>query len=89
LAKLNQKLFPYPWSFGKDFKMHLDDDASIPSPGFYTGPPPSVPKYSTPNIPPANVLAQRIIASLDKLFFVSHPIRSGDVREWCLVACPS
>ncbi len=69
--------------------MHLDDDASIPSPGFYTGPPPSVPKYSTPNIPPANVLAQRIIASLDKLFFVSHPIRSGDVREWCLVACPS
>jgi hypothetical protein len=44
-----------------------------------------MPKYSAPNIPPANVLAQRIIASSDRLFFVSQSIGSGDVHEWCLV----
>ncbi len=49
------------------------------------GPPLSTPTYSAPDIPPANVLAQRIILSRDRLFFISHAIDSGDVSEWHLV----
>jgi hypothetical protein len=85
LAKLNKDLFPYPWSFGKEFNAHFIGNAANPSPGFYTGPPPLAPKYSSPTIPPATILAQQIIASSDKLFFISYSIGSGDVREWRLV----
>ena len=31
------------------------------------------------------VLAQQIIKSTDKLFFISNGIGAGDVREWLLV----
>jgi hypothetical protein len=44
------------------------------------------PKYFTPTIPLANVLAQQIIASLDKLFFILNSIGSSDVWEWRLVS---
>jgi hypothetical protein len=63
---------------------HTHDEA-FPSPGFYTGPPPSTLTYSAPDIPPANVLAQRIILSRDRLFFISHTIGSGDICKWHLV----
>jgi hypothetical protein len=49
------------------------------------GPPPSTPTYSAPDIPPANILAQHIILSRDRLFFISHAISSGDICEWRLV----
>ncbi len=61
LAKLNKDHFPYPWSFGKDFDANLTSNMEIVSQGFYTGPPPSAPKYSAPTIPPANVLAKQIM----------------------------
>jgi hypothetical protein len=85
LAELNKGLFPYDWDLDPNLSNHPDDDKAIPSPGFYMGPPPSTPTYSAPDIPPANVLAQRIISSQDRLFFISHAIRSGDIREWRLV----
>jgi hypothetical protein len=85
LAKLNEDLFPCHWDFDTDLPKHQDDDKAIPSPGFYTRPPPSTLTYSAPDIPPANVLAQRIIASQDRLFFIPHAIGSGDVCEWRLV----
>ena len=47
----------------------------------YTGPPPSAPLCATPTIPPAAILAQQIIKSSDKLFFISNSIGAGDVRE--------
>jgi hypothetical protein len=84
MAKLNEDLFLYPWSFGKEFDANLTSDTEIVSQGFYTGPPPSAPKYSAPTSPPANVLAKQIIASSYQLFFISNPIGSGDVREWRL-----
>ncbi len=85
MAELNKDLFPCHWDLDTNLLAHQDDDKAIPSPGFYTGPPPSTPTYSTPDIPPANVLAQRIIASKDRLFFIPHAIGSGDVRVWHLV----
>jgi hypothetical protein len=51
-------------------------------PKLYTGPPPSGPTPYTPTIPPTNVLAQSIISSANKLFFLSIPIGSGKVCEW-------
>jgi hypothetical protein len=79
LAKLNEDLFPYPWSFGKEFNANLTGNTEIVSQGFYMGPPPSAPMYSAPTIPPANVLAKPIIASSDQLFFISHSIGLGNV----------
>jgi len=62
-------------------------DSLITIPGLYTGPPPSAPTCSIPSVPSANSLAQRIITSADKLFFISHKIGGSDdeVREWRLV----
>ena len=87
LAKLNGKLCPYPWSHNEEFNQYLSKDADSLNivPGFYTGPPPSAPLCAAPTIPPAAVLAQQIIKSTDKLFFISNGIGVGDVREWHLV----
>ncbi len=92
LAKLNEDLFPFDWDLDPDLSDHPDDDEAIPSPVFYTGPPPSTPTYSAPDISPANVLAQHIISSRDRLFFISHAISSGDVwwllKQLCLSILP-
>ena len=85
LAELNEELFPDIWALDQGLSLTLDDDGQPPLAGLYTGPPPAAPTYSAPDIPPANVLAQQIISSDDKLFFISHSIGSGDVREWRLV----
>jgi hypothetical protein len=85
LAELNEELFPDIWALDQGLSLTLDDDGQPPLAGLYTGPPPAAPTYSAPDIPPANVLAQQIISSDDKLFFISHSIGSGDVREWHLV----
>jgi len=85
LAELNEDLFPYPWSPDEEFIILEDNDTVAISLGFYTGPPSSTPEYLALEIPPANVLVQRIITSSDKLFFISHPIGSRDIREWRLV----
>jgi hypothetical protein len=80
LAELNEELCPYPWSHNKKFNPYLPgDSASISiAPGVYTGPPPSTPHCITPAIPPAAILAQQIIQSSDKLFFISNQIGAGD-----------
>ncbi len=85
LAELNEDLFPYPWSYGKEFDGTLIGDTDIVPQGFFIGPPPLAPKYSAPMIPPTNVLAKQIIASSDKLLFILHSTGSGKVQEWRLV----
>ncbi len=59
-------------------------DSAIHLPGLYTGPPPTSPPCSIPVIPSALILAQQIINSADKLFFISWKI-GFSVREWRLV----
>jgi hypothetical protein len=87
LAELNNELCPYPWSHNEEFNQYLYEDADSLNivPGFHTGPPPSAPLCAAPTIPPAAVLAQQIIKSTNKLFFISNGIGASDVREWCLV----
>ena len=86
LAELNEDIL------GSDDSIDDDDlldtgDSLITTPSLYTGPPPSAPTCSIPSVPSANSLAQRIITSADKLFFISHKIGGSDddVREWRLV----
>jgi hypothetical protein len=85
LAKLNEELFPYPWSHNKEFNAYLSNDSPSTIPGFYTGPPPLAPNFIGPTIPPSAVIAQQIIKSSDKLFFISNSIGSGNVQEWHLI----
>jgi len=86
MAELNEELFPYPWSHNEEFNELLSKDpSSITVPGFYTGPPPFAPKCTTLTIPPAAILAQQLIKSSDKLFFISNSNGSGDVRKWRIV----
>jgi hypothetical protein len=59
-------------------------DSAIHSPGLYTGPPPAPAPCSIPATPSASILAQQIIHSTDKLFFISWKI-GFSVCEWQLI----
>ena len=54
-------------------------------PAIYLGPPPSADRHQPPVIPPLSTLVTRIVASIDRLFFISHQIGTADAREWRLV----
>ena len=49
------------------------------------GPPPAAPIICNPKIPTLAVLNAAMILSEDRLFFISIPFSSNDVREWRLV----
>jgi hypothetical protein len=86
LAELNDKILGDDGSLD-DNELLDTGDSIILIPSHYTGPPPSAPTCSIPSVPSANSLAQGIITSADKLFFISHKIGGvdDDVREWRLV----
>jgi hypothetical protein len=86
LAGLNDKLFLEFEAVGED---DMDDSSNLSSLilGLYTGPPPPTPTCSIPEIPSANTLAQRIISSTDKLFFISWRIggSTNNICKWWLI----
>jgi len=49
------------------------------------GPPPSAPSTVKPTIPTLSALNAAMIMSADRLFFISIPIGTNNVREWRLV----
>ncbi len=87
LAKLNNKLFPNFSRPDIGEILKLDDSVAL-IPSFYTGPPPSAPTCSNPMLPSANILAQCIINSTDKLFFIFLKIGKSleDICKWWLVS---
>ncbi len=80
LEEMNSKLFS-PNNVYELSTIAVDENFLI----LYAGPPPSGPSPYSPTIPPANILAQKIVSSSDKLFFLSIPIGLGKVHEWRLV----
>ncbi len=80
LDEMNSELFS-PNDIYELLTKAVDENFPI----LYTGLPPLGPSPYSPTIPPANILAQKIVSSLDKLFFLSIPIGSGEVCEWHLV----
>jgi hypothetical protein len=85
LSELNDDLLPFPWSSKEENCHHLAGNMIKTLQTMYTGPPPSLPGYSTPTFPPLNILTWSIIQSSDKLFFISNSIGLNDAREWHLV----
>ena len=84
IAELNDEMFPFPWFPGeKENLLMADSIESIPV--MYDGPAPSPPSSVKPSIPDITNLASSIIASIDKLFFVSYKVGSGSYREWKLI----
>jgi hypothetical protein len=82
LAELNAEML---LDLGFDWGVDVDiGDSTIHSPGLYTGPPPATAPCSIPATPPASILAQQIIHSANKLFFISWKI-GFSVREWRLI----
>jgi hypothetical protein len=83
LTKLNNKLFPNLSRPDMDKILKLDNLVAL-TPSFYTGPTPSAPTCFIPMLPSANILAQCIINSANKLFFISLKIggSSEDICEW-------
>ena len=63
------------------------DDEVVPTFPIETapGPPPAAPNYGIPAIPSTDLLNAVIILSKDRLFFISIPIGTNNVREWRLV----
>jgi hypothetical protein len=86
LAELNNKLFPNFCQADRD-NIAVIDDTVESVPGFYTGSPPAALMCLIPPSPSANSLAQHIINSADRLFFISRWISGStkDICEWCLV----
>ena len=81
LAELNEELS----LSSSDVEMAMESESlPVTTPGMYTGPPPAPPLCSVPPVPSASILAQRIINSADKLFFISRKI-GFSIREWRLV----
>ncbi len=83
LAELNKEILVKFGPANEDKIMDLGDSV-VHIPGLYTGPPPSTPSCSILAAPLLNILAQRIINSANKLFFISR--KTGfNVCKWRLV----
>jgi hypothetical protein len=82
LAELNKEILP---DFGTDKEEDMDmGNLVVHVPGLYTRPPPLAPLCSIPAVPSATILAQHIINSADKLFFISKKI-GFTICKWQLV----
>ncbi|EJK70878.1 hypothetical protein THAOC_07729, partial [Thalassiosira oceanica] len=75
IAELNADLFPFPWKEGECVIYLRDQPEEEIVSAMYQGPPPSADMHQPPEIPLLTSLFQRIIASMDKLFFI--PTISG------------
>jgi hypothetical protein len=81
LLALNDDLLPFPRSSEEERRHYLAGNTIKTLQAMYTGPPPSSLEYSTPTIPPLNILTRSIIQSSDKLFFITNSIRLNDAHE--------
>jgi hypothetical protein len=85
LAELNDEIAPFPWADEAERLRVLSGDDVDAEPILYNGPPPSLVPHSPPLIPHLSTLVAGIIASSDKLFFVSHSLGNQSTREWRLI----
>jgi hypothetical protein len=87
LAKLNDKLDPFPWKNEEERRSCMNNDALFSPLVLYTGPLPSLsqPCASSALPPLITDLSLQIITSADKLFFIAHTIGNAASRKWHLV----
>ena len=86
LSELIEDLTPFPWRNEEEKLAYYDGDELETYPVLtYDGPPPQPPTYPPASIPTLPSLVASIIASKDKLFFISHTYTDDTHREWRLV----
>jgi hypothetical protein len=85
LSKLNDKFELILWIDDNERVRVFSTDKIEEEQVLYQGPPPLPAVYTPPPIPPISTLVASIIASSDRLFFVSHSLGNPAVREWRLV----
>jgi hypothetical protein len=85
LSVLNDEFEPFPWIDDDERARFFSADKIEEEQVLYNGPPPSPVVYTPPQIPSISTLVASIIASSDRLFFVSHSLGDPSVREWRLV----
>jgi hypothetical protein len=82
LAELNDELWPFPWVDDEERLQVLSGDEVVEVHNFYTGPPPSLAIPGPPSPPILSSFIANIIASSDRLFFISHSLGNPTAREW-------
>jgi hypothetical protein len=85
LAKLNNDFEPFPWVDKVECIRFFADNVIKDKPVMYTGPPPLPVDLRPPSFPPISSLVASIIASLDRLLFVSHSLGNPSIRKWRLI----
>ena len=85
LSELNDELDLTVWQNDPDFLSLSNTNVVDSQPVLYTGPPPQPPELANAIPPSIEALMTRIIASDDRLFFVSICTCYNDIREWRLV----
>ena len=85
LAKLNANCFE--WDEGEEDMVTSDHSLCADIEVFTAAPTPLPPAQAppTPLVPEVGPLTASILASVDKLFFVSHCVPGSDTTEWALV----
>ncbi len=85
LLELNVDLLPFPWLSEEERHHYLSGNIIKTLQAMYTGPPLPSPVYSTPRLPPLNILPWSIIQSSEKLFFISNNIGLNDACKLRLI----
>jgi hypothetical protein len=85
LSELNDEFKSFPWIDDNKHARFFCADKIEEEQVLYNGPPPSPAVYTPPLIPSISTLVASIIASSDRLFFVSHSLGNPSVQEWRLV----
>ena len=81
LWRAAELVYDFAPAFGTDTANALLQGLPDVSPG----PPPAAPSKTIPTIPSIDEINASMILSEDRLFFISIPIGTNDVREWRLV----
>jgi hypothetical protein len=85
ISKLNNEFEPFPRINDNKRTRFFSTDEIEEEQVLYNGPPPLTAVYTPPQIPSFSMLVASIIASSDRLFFVSHSLGNPSVWEWRLV----
>ena len=82
LAKMNSELFE--WNENEEDMVFVDDSICVDIEVFATAPTPCPPTQApiSPSVPEIGPLTASILASDDKLFFISHRVPGSAMKEW-------
>ncbi len=84
LSELNDDIAPFRWESDDKFRCYTATTSVDCHPVMATGPLPNVPQHAAPAVLAIHLLMVAIIWSSNRMFFISHSLRSNEACEWCL-----